>query len=92
MTIQEKAVKIAELTNTMNVIDRHMKWGEEISEAKWEFRHDGVQLLFDRERAIAEIADVVITSYSLAQALGCNDLDAVIHAKTDKVLEGLQNE
>lgn len=90
MTIQEKAHKIAELTDSTDVVSRFKKWNEEVNEAKYEFAIDDGTVVCNRENAIAELRDVIITTLSLAQALGCPDLLAVAHVKADEVIARLQ--
>jgi NTP pyrophosphatase (non-canonical NTP hydrolase) len=92
-SIGELAWEIAERTDTSKDGQRHEKWREEVSEVEESF--DAAHRYYRpgnywKKRTIDELADVLITTLSFAQALGEPNLMERAREKALKVLAGLE--
>lgn len=88
-SIGELAWEIADRTETSDVFARFDKWKEEVDEALFAV---SVSIVTSEtyEPAFDELADVLITTLSFAQALGEPNLIERAREKALKVLAGLE--
>lgn len=91
-SIGELAWEIAERTDTASVLWRRDKWYEETDEVERELNKCRLRrrLIVGPGRVIDELADVLITTLSFAQALGEPNLMERAREKALKVLAGLE--